>query len=268
MNPVANVLESGTTPPLYNKTKPALKQPTHKLSWTRDADCSRGSRCRAPPGLNPANIRRAGRACQLEAAPGLPLSFLPRGTRLDRSTPSLRCRGEPGAPDRPPPRAAPSAAHSHTACEAKVTGREVWVGDRSLAARPPALSGRRGAIPPAPAPSAPLPGPPELRAGRACSAAAGVRAPGLWRGGLPGRRATGGWGPAGKNGVGDSLPGEGWPTRTPPRPACSGHPARLPSLGWERGPRPPPCGSGVASPARRRARPAGVRSGSRVCHPD
>lgn len=135
MNPVANVLESGTTPPLYNKTKPALKQPPHKLSWTRDADCSRGSRCRAPPGLNPANIRRAGRACQLEAAPGLPLSFLPRGTRLDRSTPSLRCRGEPGAPDRPPPRAAPSAAHSHTACEAKVTGREVWVGDRSLAAR-------------------------------------------------------------------------------------------------------------------------------------
>lgn len=95
----------------------------------------------------------------------------------------------------------------------------------------------------------PSPGPPELRAGRACSAAAGVlRAPGPWRARSRGRVLGGGRSPVGKDGVGDALAGEGLAARrSPDAPpaAFSLRLALLPALGWKRGPRLPGCGAGV-----------------------
>lgn len=145
---------------------------------------------------------RRSRACQLEAAPGLPPLISPARNPAGRlhSLPPLQ-----GGARRPqigshlgwPPAAALLAPPE----KRNPSVAKFGLCKRKLAGGRGGASERRGALPLSRAPSAPLPGPPELRAGRACNAAAGVlRAPGPWRARFP-------WPRAGRR---PESRGEGW----------------------------------------------------------
>lgn len=132
------------------------------LSRIRDTDRRRGSALQGTTWNKPckdsagAAAERASRRLRRDC----PLSFLPRKTGPDGSTPSLHCRGEPGAP-----RLAATPGGSQLQPFLRRLQSEVHrsrsVGPVRGASRAGAAapSGRRGALPLSRAPSAPLPRP-------------------------------------------------------------------------------------------------------------
>ncbi|XP_007944773.2 cell division cycle-associated 7-like protein [Orycteropus afer afer] len=100
---------------------------------------------------------------------------------------------------------------SCAACERKFTIGEVACLVGASRPRGAVLSGRRGALPLSRAPSAPLPRPAGAPRGARWLRGRGAFSVRLARGEprSGGRELGGGWSPVGKNGVGDSLPGEG-----------------------------------------------------------
>ena len=132
------------------------------LSRIRDTHCRRGSALQGTTWNKPCKDSAgaaAGRASG-RLRRDCPLSFLPRETGPDGSTPSLHCRGEPSAP-----RLAATSGGSQLQPLLRRLQSEVH---RSLSLGPvrgssragaAAPSGRRGALPLSRAPSVPLPRP-------------------------------------------------------------------------------------------------------------
>lgn len=227
------------------------------------------------PGINPANIPGAQPMCQLEAAPRLPPLISPARNRAGRlhSLPPLQGGARnPHTGSRRGTR--PSAVPSRVACKVNFPGREVWVCGPSLAAQ---RHGAKWAAPRAPPVSGAQCAPPPARRSSGRSArVARPRAFSVRRaGGEPGScgRVLGeGWSPGGRMALATRSQVRVWQLAAAATPLRPAFPVRLALL--------PPWAGNVALGCRvverarpvprtlERARPAGVRSGSRLCQPD
>lgn len=212
------------------------------------------------------------RACQLEAAPGLPPHFSRAKPGRTAPLPPAAAGGSPAPPHPQPPGAAPVCCLFSRRGRSEVH-RSRKFGPR-LEPRSPARRRRVGGAASSPVPGAKCAPPRARRSSRRSARAARPRVF-CWRRargepGSRGRVVAGGWSPGGKNGAGVSLTGEGpAATRT-----LHGLPAVCSRLSS------PPRGGNVALGHRvvdlaslaprtlERARRAGVRRGSSLCRQD